>query len=58
MEGGYADVFELICGQYGDRPYLDYSEIPRGCSRSAGRTRWRQVLQRMRTNSGLKLAAD
>ena len=28
MEGGHADVFELICGQCGDHPYLDYSEIP------------------------------
>jgi hypothetical protein len=29
MEGGDADAFELICGQCGDHPYLDYSEIPR-----------------------------
>jgi hypothetical protein len=28
MEGGYADAFELICGQCGDHPYLDYSDIP------------------------------
>ena len=28
MEGGYTDVFELICGECGDHPYLDYSEIP------------------------------
>ena len=28
MEGGYTDAFELICGQCGDHPYLDYSEIP------------------------------
>src|SRR6266487_5481983 len=39
-------------------PNLDYSEIPPGCSRSAGRTRWRQALPRMRTTSGLELAAD
>ena len=25
MEGGYTDRFELICGQCGDHPYLDYS---------------------------------
>jgi hypothetical protein len=31
---------------------------PRGCSRSAARTRWRQALQPMRTTSGLKPAAD
>jgi hypothetical protein len=28
MEGGYTDAFELICGQCGDHPYLDYSELP------------------------------
>jgi hypothetical protein len=28
MEGGYTGAFELICGQCGDHPYLDYSEIP------------------------------
>jgi len=28
MEGGHADAFELICGQCGDHPYLDYSQIP------------------------------
>jgi hypothetical protein len=28
MEGGYTGAFELICGQCGDHPYLDYSKIP------------------------------
>jgi hypothetical protein len=28
MVGGYTDVFELICGECGDHPYLDYREIP------------------------------
>jgi hypothetical protein len=28
MEGGYTGAFELICGQCGDHPYLDYFEIP------------------------------
>ena len=28
IEGGYTGAFELICGQCGDHPYLDYSEIP------------------------------
>ena len=27
FEGGYNDVFEIICPSCGDRPYLDYSEI-------------------------------
>ncbi len=28
MKGGYTDVFELICGECGDHPYLDYRKIP------------------------------
>jgi hypothetical protein len=28
MEGGDTGAFELICGQCGDHPYLDYSEVP------------------------------
>jgi hypothetical protein len=28
FDGGYTDVFELICPGCGDHPYLDYSEIP------------------------------
>jgi hypothetical protein len=27
-EGGYTSVFELICCDCGDHPYLDYSEVP------------------------------
>ena len=27
MKGGYTDLFELICPQCGDHPYLDYSEV-------------------------------
>ncbi len=27
VEGGYTDVFELICPGCGDHPYLDYSEV-------------------------------
>jgi hypothetical protein len=27
MEGGYTGVFELICCQCGDHPYLDFAEI-------------------------------
>jgi hypothetical protein len=36
MEGGYTDVFELICGQCGDHPYLDYSEVPPWLQRIRG----------------------
>ncbi len=36
MEGGYTDLFELICGQCGDHPYLDYSEIPSWLQRIRG----------------------
>ena len=28
FEGGYTDLFELICPDCGDHPYLDYSEVP------------------------------
>ncbi len=28
MEGGYTGVFEVICGDCGDRPYWDYAELP------------------------------
>lgn len=28
FEGGYTDVFELICPGCGDHQYLDYSEVP------------------------------
>jgi hypothetical protein len=27
IEGGYTDVYELICPGCGDHPYLDYPEI-------------------------------
>ena len=27
-EGGYTDLFEIICCDCGDHPYLDYSEVP------------------------------
>ena len=26
-EGGYTDLFEIICCDCGDHPYLDYSEV-------------------------------
>jgi len=26
-EGGYTDLFEVICCDCGDHPYLDYSEV-------------------------------
>src|SRR5271169_176933 len=28
VEGGYTDVFELICPGCGDNPYVDYADIP------------------------------
>ena len=36
MEGGYTDVFELVCGQCGDHPYLNYSEVPPRLQRIRG----------------------
>jgi hypothetical protein len=36
MEGGYTDVFELICGECGDHPYVDYRDIPSRLQRIRG----------------------
>jgi hypothetical protein len=36
MEGGYTDAFELICGQCGDHPYVDYRDIPPRLQRLRG----------------------
>jgi hypothetical protein len=35
-EGGYTDVFELICCDCGDDPGLDYREISPGLQRVRG----------------------
>jgi hypothetical protein len=52
FHGGYADVFEVICVSCGDHPYLDYSEVRRGFSRSAGRARCRRPWPRTTSTSG------
>jgi hypothetical protein len=36
MEGGYTDAFELICGECGDHPYVDYRDIPPRLQRLRG----------------------
>jgi hypothetical protein len=36
MEGGYTDMFELICGECGDHPYVDYRDIPPRLQRIRG----------------------
>jgi hypothetical protein len=36
MEGGYTSAFELICGDCGDRPYWDYSELSFQLQRTRG----------------------
>jgi len=28
VEGGYTSMFELVCCDCGDHPYLDYSQVP------------------------------
>ena len=40
-EGGYTDVYEIICCDCGDNPDLDYREASPGFSWSAGPTRSR-----------------
>jgi hypothetical protein len=57
MEGGYTDVFELICGQCGDHPYLNYSEVPPCLQWIRGPYMLGQALQRMGTTSGSELGA-
>jgi hypothetical protein len=36
MGSGYTDVFELICGECGDHPYVDYRDIPPRLQRIRG----------------------
>ena len=35
-EGGYTDLFEIICRDCGDHPYLDYSEVSPELRRNRG----------------------
>ena len=35
-EGGYTDLFEIICRDCGDHPYLDYSGVSPGLQRVRG----------------------
>jgi hypothetical protein len=35
-EGGYTDAFELICGECGDHPYVDYRDLPPRLQRLRG----------------------
>ena len=36
IQGGYNDVYELICPSCGDHPFLDYSEVPLRLQRLRG----------------------
>ena len=38
-EGGYTDIFEIICCDCGDDPGLDYREVPPGLQRIRGQYR-------------------
>ena len=35
-EGGYTDLFEIVCCDCGDHPYLDYAEVSPGLQRVRG----------------------
>jgi len=35
-EGGYTDVYELVCCDCGDHPYLDYREVSPGLQQIRG----------------------
>ena len=51
VQGGYTNVFELICCDCGDHPDLDYREVSPDFSGSAGRTRSRRAWRPMRSTS-------
>jgi hypothetical protein len=51
-EGGYTDVFELICCYCGDHPALDYREIPPKLQLVRGHTQSRPVLQHTSNTAG------
>ncbi len=44
VEGGYTDVFEVICPGCGDNPELDYSEVPPWLQRLRGPHRLKEGL--------------
>jgi hypothetical protein len=51
--GGGTGLFELICGDCGDHPYLDYSEIPARLQRLRGPRTLRAALAAYETHLGL-----
>ena len=51
-EGGYTNVFEIICCDCGDQPYLDYREVSPELQRTAGHTRSQPGSLRMKNTSG------
>lgn len=44
-EGGYTSVFEVICCECGDNPYLDYSEVSARLQRLRGPHTLRDTLR-------------
>ncbi len=52
MEGGYTSVFEVICCDCGDNPYLDYSEVPARLQRLRGPYTLREGLAAYRRHLG------
>ena len=51
-EGGYTNVFEIICCDCGDHPYQDYSEVSPSFSGSAGHIRSRTAWPNTTGTSG------
>jgi hypothetical protein len=52
-DGGYTGLFELICCDCGDHPYLDYSEIPAWLQRLRGPRALRAALAAYDRHLGL-----
>ena len=53
IEGGYTSVFEVICCDCGDDPYLDYSEVPARLQRLRGPYPLREGLAAYQRHLGL-----
>jgi len=53
FEGGYTEVFEVICPGCGDHPYLDYSEVPPRLQRLRGPRPQRAALAAYHQHLGL-----
>ena len=57
-EGGYTDAYELVCCDCGDDPDLDYRDVSRDFSESAGRTGFRRASRPTDSTSGFCMGSS